>query len=432
MKKLIALLLCMAVVFSFGTAAFAEETTKHVNTGVVEIDLPSNSWFQVTSEENTAMFSDGDCAIFVNLYKNGDKLPEIASSDINHEFIYTAACSTSEYILLVTGYAHERSDFSGICKAINSLVLYTENATEASTNHTISVDQYAIKPASYTAWVCSGGLNVRSDSSTNAGVITVLSYNDPVTVTGLVTRNGAEIGWALITTSKGITGYVSTQFLTTQSSSSAVNVTPSSSTSNGPTRTGSSLTMYRANGSAVILYYYSDNNYRDDAGVIYVGVADGAMKNNSTGELVYNSISSLEPYDETDGYYFKVVGNDGDVQYLCYIGSDIWVNKNNIEFYMTGVHGEYKSQYGYYFHSDEYVKGTGTETMPGQTERGTDPGVVYITISDEEGATYVIHQYDGYVYISNEGYYFYATRTQGVWVDNNEIYYYDSTFVPNH
>lgn len=431
MKKLIAFLLCMAIVFSFGTAVFAEETTKHVSNDILEIDLPSNDWFQVSSEENTAMFSDGDCAIFVNLYKNGDKLPEIATSDVNHEFIYTAACSTSEYILLVTGYAHERTDFSGICKSINSLVLHTENATAEMLNHTLNVDQYGLKEASYTAWVCAGGLNVRSDSGTDASIITVLTRNEPVTVTGLVTKNGVEIGWAKITTSKGISGYVSTQFLTTQSSSSAVNVTPANKASNGPTRTGSSITVYRANGSAVILYYYSDNNYRDDAGVVYVGIADGALKNQTTGELVYNNLNTLEPTSEDDGSYFKVVGNDGDVHYLCYIGSDIWVNKNNIEFYMTGVAGEYKSQYGYYFHSERYVAGTGTETMPGKSN-SSGKVVEYIDICSEEGDRHTIHQYDGYVYISEEGYYFYRTRTQGVWVDNNEFYYYDSTFVPNH
>ncbi len=99
MKKHVLIGLGTAVVLSLtAMTALAEEAIK-TNDGLLEITLPAENWYQINSDENTEMFSDGDCAILVNLYKNGETLPAIESADANHELIYTAAASTQEYII---------------------------------------------------------------------------------------------------------------------------------------------------------------------------------------------------------------------------------------------------------------------------------------------------------------------------------------------
>lgn len=415
MKKNLFIGLGVAALISLAPmTAFAKDAIQ-TSDGLLKITLPDGEWYQIISEENTEMFSDGDCAIMVNLYKNGDTLPAIQSADAKHELIYTAAASTQDYVLHVVGYAHEKADFSGICKAINSIKVDDTKITASMLNHSITTDEYSIAPMDYTAWVAASGLNVRS-TSVDGSIIATLEYGDSVTVTGSVIHNGVEIGWVHIVMADGSEGYVSSQFLSTTANIKDTDEVPESDAaaertdaaimlmdldgvvytlyiytdgsartedgrvfwqqssgtyvdaqgdvlvanrSNGALyRTGNTFTVYTEQGRPYTIYEYSDGLYYDENGYSHTPdyYSDEWHVNGDPDWVVYSYDIGLEAFETqfTDSESFEVVDEYGQSVYLSHNTEDsCWYDGDGVRYYRYNIYGAYMDEYGIMYHTTD-------------------------------------------------------------------------------
>lgn len=288
MKKA-ALLLLTASVAAGAMGVYAEENqvaTKTVTAqdGLITIELPNEKWYAITTQECIAEFSDGDCGIRLNVYKNGDTLPAVQVADSVHERVYEAIGSTPDYVYRLTGLVTSADDFEDILKAVHSAKIDTSKITDDMLNPSIAVEEYTISETNYTAWVnVNDGLNIRSGSSVDAEAVGSLSRGEQVTVTGVVLRNGIENGWVRIK-ANGVEGFVSAQFIST--SEVAKPYVPE--TKANATRTGESKTLYFKDASAVTIYAYTDGSWRSDNNVLYWGLTDYEWTN-EYGNAVYTN-----------------------------------------------------------------------------------------------------------------------------------------------
>lgn len=238
-------------------AAMKDDTpyTTTSKDGLVTITLPNPRWAELDGDDYTILFSDGDCAITVSLYKTTDKLPTMPSSDDTHKLIFTSTVSTSDYVLLITGYAHEETDAAAISTAMNSIRV--DKSKVPAQEAPKATPSYTVQDTSYSAWVTASALNVRSASGTDATIIASLPKNTKVTVTGNVLENGSRIGWNRIKMSNGSVGFVASQFLTTSEPKS------------GPSKTGDTVTLWSQYGTKYTVYAYSDNTWKTSDGTSF-------------------------------------------------------------------------------------------------------------------------------------------------------------------
>lgn len=408
-KKMVALLLGTMLAGTLSMAVAAEGKEISTADGLIDITLPADDWYVIATEEDAEMFSDGDCAIKVNFFKNGDTLPVIESADANHEMIYTAAASTQDYVMHVVGYAHKQEDFSAICKAINSIHVNSLKLTDDKLKKEVSVASYGIVDANYTAYVCASELNVRSTSEDGA-IITTLANGEEVTVTGLVVRDGAEIGWARIKTADGTEGYTSTQFLTTaRSNASGETKDETSATQDRASRTGFSFTVYSGD-DYYFLYQYTDGTVRDDWGNVYVKDSQSTWMNTSDGS--YCTIYEATENGWADQFVVTntVYSIDGRQKDISMIGDNLYEDRDGVQYHGYGQ-GTYIDDNGEMYYvggmtSVDYPVDDDTFIGYGNIEYGTvlvndgDGNEFYITKGDrsfwydEGGNTY--DQYDSY------------------------------------
>ena len=247
--------------------------------GLVELDLPNQRWAELHSDEHTLLFSDGDCAITLDLYKKTDTLPSIPLSDETHKLIFTSTVSVNDYVLFITGYAHEEEDFSPIGVAIKSIVINKSKVPQAMEEDSHS---YTIQDTSYDAWVTASALNVRSASGTDASVIASLPKGTKVTVTGEVLESGRYIGWSRIKMSNGTVGFVASQFLTSSQPKAEAQ------------RTGTTKTLWNSRGTAYTLYAYSDGYWRTNDGTVYWTNGSSSWIN-SAGIVLYEYDPTYQP-----------------------------------------------------------------------------------------------------------------------------------------
>ena len=248
--------------------------------GLVELDLPNQRWAELHSDEHTLLFSDGDCAITIDLYKKTDTLPSIPLSDETHKLIFTSTVSVNDYVLFITGYAHEEEDFSPIGVAIKTIQIDKTKVPEAVEPE--GTHSYTIQDTSYDAWVTAAALNVRSASGTDATVIASLPKSTKVTVTGEVLEDGRYIGWSRIKMSNGTVGFVASQFLTSSQPKAEAQ------------RTGTAKTLWSIRGTAYTLYAYSDGSWRTNDGTVYWSNGSSSWIN-SAGMVLYEYDPTYQP-----------------------------------------------------------------------------------------------------------------------------------------
>lgn len=223
--------------------------------GLLTITLPNQRWTELESGEHTVLFSDGDCAITVDMLKATDPLPSMPMSDETHALIFNSSVSAKDYLMLITGYAHEETDFAPIAKAIGTIVIDRTKVPDTAVEQPAA--EYTVRDANYSAWVTATRLNVRAASGTEANIIASLNQNTKVTVTGEVMENGKYIGWSRITMSNGTTGFVAAQFLTTTQPQAKA------------TRTGTTKNLWSDRGTLYVVYQYTDNTWKTDDGTTY-------------------------------------------------------------------------------------------------------------------------------------------------------------------
>lgn len=256
-------------------AAMMDDTpyTATSKDGLVTITLPNQRWAELDGDDYTILFSNGDSAITVSLYKTTDKLPSMPTSDETHKLIFTSTVSTSEYVLLITGYAHEETDAAAISTAMNSIRIDKSKVPQQEAPK--AAPSYTVQDTNYSAWVTASSLNVRSASGTDASIIASLPKNTKVTVTGNVLENGSRIGWNRIKMSNGSVGFVAAQFLTTSEPKS------------GPSKTGDTVTLWSRYGTKYTLYGYSDNSWKTSDGTSYWPDGNNTWIN-AAGKVLYD------------------------------------------------------------------------------------------------------------------------------------------------
>lgn len=88
--------------------------------------------------------------------------------------------------------------------------LTAEEANQTSTEQTNNTEPAEQTPATtepQTGYISASSVNVRASASTSANVVTTLTRNTAVTI------EGQENGWTRITTSTGVSGYVSSEYI---------------------------------------------------------------------------------------------------------------------------------------------------------------------------------------------------------------------------
>ena len=91
--------------------------------------------------------------------------------------------------------------------------LTAEEANQTSTEQTNNTEPAEQTPATtepQTGYISASSVNVRASASTSANVVTTLTRNTAVTI------EGQENGWTRITTSTGISGYVSSEYISAE------------------------------------------------------------------------------------------------------------------------------------------------------------------------------------------------------------------------
>ena len=110
--------------------------------------------------------------------------------------------------------------------------------------------QFGIRQVSGTYFVTTDELNVRSGYSTDDAAIGAIYYGEPVTVTGAVTKDGADYGWYQIQFN-GATGYVASGFLSeTQPAAKTAGTAQAGTTQTGTAQAGTTQTGTAQTGTA--------------------------------------------------------------------------------------------------------------------------------------------------------------------------------------
>lgn len=337
-------------------AAMKDDTpyTTTSEDGLVTITLPNPRWTELDGDDYTILFSDGDCAITVSLYKTTDKLPTMPSSDDTHKLIFTSTVSTSEYVLLITGYAHEETDAAAISTAMNSIRV--DKSKVPAQEAPKATPSYTVQDTSYSAWVTASSLNVRSASGTDASIIASLPKNTKVTVTGNVLENGSRIGWNRIKMSNGSVGFVASQFLTTSEPKS------------GPSKTGNSKSLWSQYGTKYTVYEYSDYTWKTSDGTSYW--PDGfSTWINAAGKVLYDYdptyIDPVKPSPSKTGTTATLYDSYGNVYTVYWYSDNAWRSDSGTEFWPDGF-STWKSATGktFYDYDPTYIEPVEEPTTP--------------------------------------------------------------------
>lgn len=371
MKKIATLLLTGAMLLTCATgvqpsasAAAATETTKTQELvkddvpvqvmsedGLVTLELPNQRWAELHSDEHAILFSNGDCAITIDQYKKTDTLPTIPLPDDTHKLVFTSALGADDYVLFITGYAHDEEDFAPIGKAIYSIKVNKDKISESAKKET--GHSYTVRDTSYSAWVTAAALNVRSASGTDASVIASLPQNTKVTVTGEVLENNQYIGWSRIQMSNGVVGYVASQFLTsTQPQPKAQ-------------RNGNTQTLWSEYGTAYTLYEYTDGSWKSDDGTTYWATSTSTWIN-SAGRILYTYDPTYHPAEEPTktGNSAQLWDSTG-IDVMVYFYTDnVWRSGSGAIFWPDGF-STWGCENGrtYYDYNPAYVEPTETEPV---------------------------------------------------------------------
>lgn len=294
--------------------------------GLLSITLPNHHWGQLYTDEHDVLFSDGDCAIAVDLYRAKDSLPPIPTADETHKLIFTSAISADEYVLYLIGYASEETDFSDLAAAINSITVDKARITKVWPEEEPPAPAYSVRDTNYTAWVNANALNVRTGSGTENAIICQLTRDTKLTVTGEVLKGNDYIGWSRVRLSNGTVGYVSSQFLTT------TQPVPK------PTKTGNSKTLYSSHGTIYTVFEYSDYNWRTESGTVFWPATFSTWES-ASGQVLYDYDPSVPAHTgpQLTSEQVLLYNADGSFAQTVFLATDgEWYNTSWVNFYPAG------------------------------------------------------------------------------------------------
>ena len=200
------------------TAEEPDETTKTFTTedGVLSIQIPEDddNWKIIDDQNIWFVISDGKDMITVVHIANGDTLPSVELANDEYEEIYQTFYSTKNEVFIVTGRIANKDEAQTVKDAVNSIQILKYDTILKKETET-SEPVYAVKDISETRYCTEkDGVNVRSGYTTDDPIIFVFHYGDQVDVTGIVTKDGEDIGWLRVDCN-GQTGYTVGQFYIT-------------------------------------------------------------------------------------------------------------------------------------------------------------------------------------------------------------------------
>lgn len=412
--------------------------------GVLSIAAPADNdkWTVLPDDQRWFTMSDGTDTITVDHYANGDTLPAATVAKAPIVQVYQVFYSTANEVFVVTGEVTVAEDMPFVRDAVNSFKVLqydtkkpAEPQPEASYGiRDINSDMYCITP---------DGVNVRASYSTSSEIIGGVSYKEKVFVIGEVTKDGADTGWLKIQHGNG-EGYVFDEWFDVNEPTDPVrtgdqmtvfNYDGSQSRilyfytdgiwrdDNGntyqtgmsaevqcsdgtvwyeepvePYRTGAELTLYREDGgSTKQIYYYSDNCWRDDRGVIYYSYAEHLWQSEQIDQYNWfddpSYIPDPDPYPTGDE--LTLYRDDGEAtKQIYYYSDDQWRDDNYVIYITIGEHEWTSEGYGQHSWFDD------PNYLPGDDPYPTGD---YMTLYRADGGnTIEIYYYD-----------------DGQWRDNN-------------
>lgn len=208
MRKYIFGLTISACLF-LGISSFAsnEYTTED---GVFCIEIPEDNWLEVESPNSEFMFTCDLNVLNVQKRKNADPAEEIKTSE-RFNSIFQFSYAHGDDIYTATAYVADEEHLSEIFSMINSIQI--KDIHEPSKKIKNAVKEYTIEACDKTLFVgAENGVNLRKKYKTSSEVLTIIDYEEPIKITGIVLKNGKETDW-LRAEYLGQTGYVSADAL---------------------------------------------------------------------------------------------------------------------------------------------------------------------------------------------------------------------------
>ena len=211
MKKAIVMFAAAAMLAAVSPVCAAEITTAD---GVMSITTPGDEWKETVDPNYWFVVSDGKNTITVDHLSNGENLPAVDVAGPEYGAVYQAFVSTRNEVFVVKGLAASQEELDKVMQAIGTIKVlkYDTKTAIPKESEAAQANQFGIRPINATYYVTTEELNVRNGCSTDEAAIGAVHYGEAVTVTGAVTKDGADYGWFQIQYNGG-PAYVSGGFL---------------------------------------------------------------------------------------------------------------------------------------------------------------------------------------------------------------------------
>lgn len=257
--------------------AQAEENTFVTADGVLSVDLPSEEWKEITDPANWVVLGNGEDKITIDHYANGETLPAVIVADEKYPNVYEAAVSTKNEVFLITGYAVKEENVEDVFDAVMSARILKYDTKQA------------VKKEAAPALTFNGNTKTIYDGAGTA--ITVREATDGYWYDNAGTKY-LEVGDG-------------SYFVIYGSDGEGFSIYP-------PTQeefTGASVTVYSADGNAIVLREKTDWTWVDDNGNVYTHeegmlfVGPGGEKFTANGSIFDPSMGTAEDnteYDDSD------------------------------------------------------------------------------------------------------------------------------------
>ncbi|MBO7709842.1 MAG: SH3 domain-containing protein [Lachnospiraceae bacterium] len=404
MKKTAFAAFAAAAVLALAVPAAAETFT--ASNGILSIDLPDDSWKEMTDPARWIVLSDGANMITIDHLANGEELPVMSVADDHYVNVYQAVYSTQNEVFIITGSVVDAAKIPEIANAIISTkVLVFDTKTKVRKDAAQPrVEDFSMTPLNKTMYVISDGLNVRRGCSTTEMIVGSLVYGQSVQVTGSVLQNGAEIGWYQVSFGGG-TGYVSSAYL----SDSAPAAKEEKKTVQGLSFTGTATTVYAMSGTAVTIYKATDGNWYDGNGTKFTWLSQTQLTNEGGDSFAtYNPAGSGSDSVVPTGGAFMVYWTNGNGEYLTPYSDGSYYSSSGVKYWATGG-GAYAGDDGTtLYDSMPNLGGTGENESHGLVSQGSGRPVQVFAgggaFYDESGTEY--HRLDDGTFVDSNGDYF--------------------------
>ena len=365
-------------------APAAEKNLFTASNGVLSIELPNANWKEVADPAKWIALSDGANVITIEHFANGEALPNITVADDHYINVYEAAFSTQNEVFIVTGSVVNAAQIPEVCSAIMSLKVLKYDTKLAVKKEVPQAKEFTVVPADMTVYVTAGTLNVRNGCSTEASLIGGLVYGDSAKVTGIVQRNGQNLGWYQIAYGAG-TGYISANFVSEKAPAAPEKKDSESDESKKATGV---MTIYSPEGNEVTVYESTDGGWYDKPGNRYIRLDDYTF-NCETENRIYTTGKPVQESDITKtGEPFNAFFVNGNAITLTLYSDGIYYSDEWI-MYFNNENGTFSGEDGttVYDHEPDPL------TEHGLASKGSGRPVI---ISEGGGAFYDVNGVEYY------------------------------------